>query len=277
MQGNVSLRGDPNVTILVDGKPSSLFQGDNKAQALQSMPADSIERVEVMTNPSAEFSTDGSAGVINLITKKSRASGAPGRCEADGRRRMARFAAGVSLGYNSNKLTVSSDLSARHDKQKQSRLRRSRADPRSRPATFECGRPGSSCGHIIANSFNGRVEPRLRSDAQDARRLRDPWQLHLLPADRANFGRFSRSARRARRRTPSTGRPRYPSEARGGRGERQPAAQKLAGGGELRHQPEPTRGSTTAASAPATPWTRFRPRPTPSTSSASTIICIPSN
>src|SRR5437879_3604013 len=43
VQGNVSMRGDPNVTILVDGKPSSLFEGDNKAQALQSLQASSIE------------------------------------------------------------------------------------------------------------------------------------------------------------------------------------------------------------------------------------------
>src|SRR4051794_825271 len=48
VQGNVSLRGDPNVTILIDGKPSSLFEGDNKAQALQSLQASTIERVEVI-------------------------------------------------------------------------------------------------------------------------------------------------------------------------------------------------------------------------------------
>src|SRR3569623_1443420 len=78
VQGNVSLRGDPNVTILVDGKPSSLFQGDNKAQALQSLPADSIERVEVITNPSAEFRADGTAGVINLISKKAKGVGRTG-------------------------------------------------------------------------------------------------------------------------------------------------------------------------------------------------------
>jgi len=44
VQGNVSLRGDPGVTILIDGKASSLFQGDNKGQALQQLPADETRR-----------------------------------------------------------------------------------------------------------------------------------------------------------------------------------------------------------------------------------------
>lgn len=113
VQGNVSLRGDPNVTILVDGKPSSLFEGDNKAQALQSMPADSIERVEVITNPSAEFGANGS-GVINLITKKSRGAGASGSLsfsQGDDHR----GAAGLTGGYNSPKLNLTGELNARQD------------------------------------------------------------------------------------------------------------------------------------------------------------------
>ena len=58
VQGNVSLRGDTNVTILIDGKPSGMFKGASAAQALQAMPADSIERVEVITNPSAALSPE---------------------------------------------------------------------------------------------------------------------------------------------------------------------------------------------------------------------------
>jgi len=69
IQGNVSLRGDANVTILVDGKKSPLLAG-NRADALQQIPASMVERIEVITNPSAEFRAEGSAGIINIILKK---------------------------------------------------------------------------------------------------------------------------------------------------------------------------------------------------------------
>jgi len=62
LQGNVSLRGDPNVTILVDGKPTSLFNGPGGGQTLLQVPASQYERVEVMTNPSAAYAANGSAG-----------------------------------------------------------------------------------------------------------------------------------------------------------------------------------------------------------------------
>jgi len=71
VQGNLSLRGS-GVTILVDGKPSTLFNGEGQADALLNMPADQIERVEVMTNPSAEFSPEGRGGIINLVTRRTR-------------------------------------------------------------------------------------------------------------------------------------------------------------------------------------------------------------
>jgi outer membrane cobalamin receptor len=116
VQGNVSLRGDTNVTIMVDGKPSAMFRGASAAQALQSMPADQIERVEVMTNPSAQFSPEGSAGIINLVTKQSRKAGKSGSIRANvggaGRHNF-----GASGAYNNNKLTVSGDVGARRDPQ----------------------------------------------------------------------------------------------------------------------------------------------------------------
>jgi outer membrane receptor protein involved in Fe transport len=116
VQGNVSLRGDPNVTILIDGKPSSMFNGEGKADALQQMPADRIDRVEVMTNPSAAYRPDGTAGIINLITKKTRKPGATGSFKLnvgpDGR-----YNTGVSGNRVKGKLTLSGDASYRFDRQ----------------------------------------------------------------------------------------------------------------------------------------------------------------
>ena len=121
VQGNVSLRGDTNVTILIDGKPSSLFQGDNAGQALQQLPADRIARVEVITNPSAEFRADGTAGIINLVTKTSSGAGRTGSTRlsmGDGDRVLA----SASAGFNSKTLSVSGDLNLRHDTNKQATL-----------------------------------------------------------------------------------------------------------------------------------------------------------
>lgn len=63
----MNFRGNDNITILVDGKPSSLT-----ANSLQQIPAQSIESVEVITNPSAKFNPEGTAGIINIIMKKNR-------------------------------------------------------------------------------------------------------------------------------------------------------------------------------------------------------------
>src|SRR5207245_4038308 len=76
--GNVSLRGDSNVLILIDGKPSTQFSGSAAGDNLQSVPAKDIERIEVMTTPPAQFKADGTAGVINIITRKKRPEGVAG-------------------------------------------------------------------------------------------------------------------------------------------------------------------------------------------------------
>ncbi|HET9355160.1 MAG TPA: outer membrane beta-barrel family protein [Sphingomicrobium sp.] len=70
LEGRVSLRGDSSVEILIDGRPSAMLRGEGRAAFLQSMPANQVERVEVITNPSAAFSPEGSGGIINLVTKR---------------------------------------------------------------------------------------------------------------------------------------------------------------------------------------------------------------
>lgn len=131
VQGNLSLRGDPNVTVMIDGKPSGMFTGQGRADALQRIPADQIERVEVMTNPSAAFNPEGTAGVINLVTKKARGVGASGTVRAQ-YGSTGRYNGAVSGGYNSRKLSLTGDLGYRHDKQHSQGLdERRRIDPAS--------------------------------------------------------------------------------------------------------------------------------------------------
>jgi outer membrane receptor protein involved in Fe transport len=117
VEGNLSLRGDPNVTILIDGRPSGMFRGDGRGDALMNLPADQIERVEVMTNPSAAFSPDGGGGVINLVTKRQRGTGwsgsARGNYGTEGR-----YNGGVSAAYNDAKMTISGDANLRSNTSK---------------------------------------------------------------------------------------------------------------------------------------------------------------
>ena len=69
VEGNISLRGNDNVRILVNGKPSGLV-GLSGSAALRQLPAESIEKVEVVTSPSARYEASGTAGILNIILKK---------------------------------------------------------------------------------------------------------------------------------------------------------------------------------------------------------------
>jgi outer membrane receptor protein involved in Fe transport len=76
VEGNISLRGNESVQILINGKPSAL--SGLSPQALQQLPAESIERVEVITNPSARYDAEGTAGILNIILKQSKTAGING-------------------------------------------------------------------------------------------------------------------------------------------------------------------------------------------------------
>ncbi len=75
--GKISLRGDGNVTILIDGRPSTLSGSAGKSM-LDALPANMIERIELVTNPSAKYDPDGTSGIINIVLKKNKLRGING-------------------------------------------------------------------------------------------------------------------------------------------------------------------------------------------------------
>jgi outer membrane receptor protein involved in Fe transport len=114
IEGNVSLRGSTGVKVLIDGKPS-LIAGGNVAQILQSIPASSIESVELITNPSAKYDAEGQSGIINIVLKKNKKLGLNGLVALTAGNRD-NYNANTSLSYQNKKVNLYGNYSYRYGK-----------------------------------------------------------------------------------------------------------------------------------------------------------------
>lgn len=112
-EGNISLRGNENVRILIDGKPSGLVGISDPAKALESLPADAVERIEVVTNPSSRYEAEGTAGIINIILKKGKLQGLNGSVSVNGGIPEA-YGASANLNYRTGKWNVFTNLGYRN-------------------------------------------------------------------------------------------------------------------------------------------------------------------
>ena len=104
LEGNVSLRGNDNVRILINGKPSGLV-GISGPQGLQNLPAESIEKVEVITSPSARYGAEGTAGIINVVLRKDNLNGLNGNFVANGGI-PERYSGSLNVNYRTKKVNV---------------------------------------------------------------------------------------------------------------------------------------------------------------------------
>jgi outer membrane receptor protein involved in Fe transport len=129
--GTVSLRGNTNVQILVDGKPSAMLQGDGRGAMLQAMPAEDIDSIEVINNPGAEFGNEGGGGpILNLVMKRSRRPGGQGVVNAN-YGTTGRYNSMLGGGYNSGRWGMQGRAFVRHDgRNSTGDTERDRIDPR---------------------------------------------------------------------------------------------------------------------------------------------------
>ncbi|MEM8526391.1 MAG: outer membrane beta-barrel family protein [Bacteroidota bacterium] len=127
VEGEVSLRGGA-VRILVDGKPSGLIN-ENNPNGLRAIPANLIERIEVITNPSARYEAEGMTGIINIVLKKDKKKGLNGSFDLNAGY-PENFGAAANLNFRRNKLNFFANYGVRYRRNpgiglaEQERLRR---------------------------------------------------------------------------------------------------------------------------------------------------------
>lgn len=102
--GNVSLRGNSNITILVDGKPTGLAE-ISSSDLLQQIPATSIESIEIITNPSVRYDAEGTSGIINIVLKKRSLQGLNGLFSVTAGTGD-RYNSSINLNYRKNRFNL---------------------------------------------------------------------------------------------------------------------------------------------------------------------------
>ena len=112
VEGVVTLRGSDGVRILVDGKPSGLV-GLRGANGLRSIPANLIEKVEIITNPSARYEAEGMSGIINIVLKKDRKKGLNGSFDVSGGYPL-NYGGAINLNYRRKKLNFFTNVGANY-------------------------------------------------------------------------------------------------------------------------------------------------------------------
>lgn len=114
VEGNISLRGSGNVRILINGKPSGLVSAGDM-ESLRQLMGDQIERIEVITNPSARYDAEGEVGIINIILKEEKRKGVNGSFEVTGGY-PDNYRAGFNLNYRRQKINFFAGASAAYSR-----------------------------------------------------------------------------------------------------------------------------------------------------------------
>lgn len=155
MDGAVSLRGNENVTILINGKPSAMMSAKTRGDALNQLAANSIERIEVITNPSAEYKPDGVSGIINIILKKDAKEGVNGTVTANAGS-YGRSNAGINLNYGLKHVNLFGGYTFRRDRYDRSIIdKRTSQTDYINQTTYGIGRPISHTFRLGMNADLG--------------------------------------------------------------------------------------------------------------------------
>ncbi len=175
-EGEVSLRGSSDVTVWINGRASGL-SADNRAQILEQLPAESIERIEVITNPSAKYSPEGTSGIINIVLKEDRRSGYYGSLQAGADTRGGWNLSG-NVNYTSRKTEMYAGIGYRERKHDGGGYSyRNNLDDEGNPVSF--------LNQISDNSGDG---------GQTFARAGLTW--HLTSTDQLNIGAFGMFGKR---------------------------------------------------------------------------------